>query len=273
MCYNPRVPRRAAVSRTSHGPRDRWGVVWAARTYHQRSLGHGKRRPLERRPLDTQHTALEVHRRLLTAYGRPRVRTRPDPISGLVSTILSQNTNDVNRDRAFEQLRQRFPTWEAVRDAEEQEIGDAIRTAGLANHKAPAIQRALRHISVQRGELSLDFLTRLTVTEAKSWLTSIKGVGPKTAAIVLLFSLDMPAFPVDTHVHRVTGRIGLIGPRTSREQAHSVLESLLPEDLYYPFHLNVIRHGREVCAARTPRCTACNLQDLCAYRTRELASG
>jgi endonuclease-3 len=220
--------------------------------------------------LDTQRTALEVHQRLLALYGQDRVRTPPDPISELVSTILSQNTNDVNRDRAFRQLRQRFPTWEAVRDADQQEIKEAVRTAGLANHKAPAIQRALRHITAQRGELSLDFLGNLTVAEAKSWLTSIKGVGPKTAAIVLLFSLGMPAFPVDTHIHRVTRRLGLIGPRTSREQAHVVLESLLPEEVFYPLHLNIIRHGREVCAARTPQCATCALQDLCLYRAQEL---
>ena len=214
--------------------------------------------------------ALKIHKRLIQHFGEPTWRNPLPALDELVSTILSQSTNDVNRDRAFDALRGRFPTWEAVRDAEEYEIKEAVRTAGLANHKAPAIQRALRHITAQRGELSLDFLGSLTVAEAKSWLTSIKGVGPKTAAIVLLFSLGMPAFPVDTHVHRVTGRLGLIGPRTSREQAHVVLESLLPEDVYYSFHLNVIRHGRKVCAARTPQCSTCGLQDLCAYRAREL---
>jgi endonuclease-3 len=188
-----------------------------------------------------------------------------DPISELVSTILSQNTNDVNRDRAFQELRDRFPTWEAVRDADVASIKDAIRTAGLANHKAPAIVRALQHISLERGRLDLSFLRDLPVAEAKAWLTEINGVGPKTAAIVLLFSLGMPAFPVDTHVHRVARRVGLIGPKTSREQAHEVLEDLLPEALYYPFHLNVIRHGRLVCQARQPECARCVLQDLCAY--------
>jgi len=188
-----------------------------------------------------------------------------DPISELVSTILSQNTNDVNRDRAFERLRERFPTWEAVRDADVDEVKEAIRVSGLANHKAPAIQRALRYITDRRGDLCLDFLRELPISDAKAWLTAIRGVGPKTAAIVLLFSLGRPAFPVDTHVHRVTGRLGLIGPKVSREQAHEILEALLPEDLYYAFHLNVIRHGRELCAARNPRCEACPLQDLCQY--------
>ncbi len=113
--------------------------------------------------------------------------------------------------------------------------------------------------------MSLDFLKEMSISEAKSWLTAIKGVGPKTAAIVLLFSLGMPAFPVDTHVHRVTGRLGLIGPKVSREQAHEILEALLPQELYYAFHLNVIRHGREVCVARRPRCEVCVLRDLCDY--------
>ena len=207
-----------------------------------------------------------------------------DPISELVSTILSQNTNDVNRDRAFSRLRERFPDWEAVRDADVEAVKEAIAISGLANHKGPAIQRALRYISehtpptVRRstgvasssnddgpGELSLEFLKEMPVEEAKAWLTAIKGVGPKTAAIVLLFSLGRPAFPVDTHVHRVTGRLGLIGPKVTREQAHILLEELLPEDLYYAFHLNVIRHGREVCTARNPRCEACVLADLCDY--------
>ena len=210
----------------------------------------------------------DVHNRLLDLYGEPCWRSPLDPISQLVSTILSQNTNDVNRDRAFQRLRERFPTWEAVRDADMRAVKDAIQVAGLANHKGPTIQRALQYVTQQRGELALGFLRALPVPEAKAWLTAINGVGPKTAAIVLLFSLGVPAFPVDTHVHRVTGRLGLIGPKTSREQAHVVLESLLPEDAYYAFHMNVIRHGRQVCAARKPRCQECALQDLCEYYAR-----
>jgi len=217
------------------------------------------------------HRALEVHAGLREVYGEPQWRPHLDPISELVSTILSQNTNDVNRDRAFQSLRERFPTWEAVCKADLDEVKEAIRIAGLANHKGPAIQRALGHILEQRGDLSLDFLKELPIEEAKVWLTGIKGVGPKTAAIVLLFSLGLPAFPVDTHVHRVTGRLGLIGPKVTREQAHVVLEELLPAELYYAFHLNVIRHGREVCAARKPKCELCVLTELCAYYAREVA--
>jgi endonuclease-3 len=216
--------------------------------------------------------ALEVHRRLIGAYGEPHWRAHMDPISELVSTILSQNTNDMNRDRAFRQLRARFPTWEAVRDADVEAVKEAIRVSGLANHKGPAIVRALQHITERRGELSLAFLRDLPVDEAKSWLTAINGVGPKTAAIVLLFSLGRPAFPVDTHVHRVTRRLGLIGSRVSREQAHLVLESSLPQETYYAFHLNLIRHGREVCIARGPRCEVCVLSDVCQDYARRQAA-
>ena len=182
-----------------------------------------------------------------------------------MSTILSQNTNDVNRDVAYERLRARLPTWTQVRDADVDTVIEAIRPAGLANQKGPRIQQALRLISEERGELNLDFLAGMPVDEAKSWLVEIKGVGPKTAAIVLLFSLGRPAFPVDTHVHRVTKRLGLIGPRVSREKAHEDLEQLVRPDDYYAFHLNLIRHGREVCASRNPRCEDCVLNDLCNH--------
>jgi endonuclease-3 len=188
-----------------------------------------------------------------------------DPVSELVSTILSQNTNDVNRDVAFERLRSRLPTWEQVRDADVEAVIEAIRPAGLANQKGPRIQEALRFITQERGELDLGFLADWPVEEAKAWLSSIRGVGPKTAAIVLLFSLGRPAFPVDTHVHRVTQRLGLIGPRVSREKAHDDLEYLVPETDYYAFHLNVIRHGRHVCTSRKPHCEGCTLCALCAF--------
>lgn len=207
----------------------------------------------------------EVQRRLLGAYGEPTWRSHMDPVSELVSTILSQNTNDVNRDVAFERLRARFPTWEQVRDAETDQVVDAIRPAGLANQKGPRIQESLRFITQEQGELSLDFLADWPVEEAKSWLVSMQGVGPKTAAIVLLFSLGRPAFPVDTHVHRLTKRLGLIGPRVSREKAHDELERLVVPERYYAFHLNLIRHGRQVCTSRKPHCQICILRDLCDY--------
>ncbi len=208
--------------------------------------------------------ARTLHHRLLKLYGVPRW-SRTDGVSELVSTILSQNTNDGNRDLAYTRLRARFPTWEQVRDARTEAVIDAIRPAGLANQKGPRIQAALKHITVERGELNIDFLGDLPVEEGRQWLTSIHGVGPKTAAIVLLFCYDKPAFPVDTHVHRVSGRLGLIGPKVTAEQAHAILEKLCPDQQYGVFHLNIIRHGREVCHARNPECERCPLQDMCLY--------
>ena len=214
---------------------------------------------------ELEQKTTEVHRRLLREYGEPAWRPHLDAVSELVSTILSQNTNDVNRDVAFDRLRSRLPTWEQVRDAGPESVIEAIRPAGLANQKGPRIQDALRRITQERGELDLDFLADWPVEDAKDWLCAINGVGPKTAAIVLLFSLGRPAFPVDTHVHRVTKRLGLLGPRVSREKAHVLLEELVPEAAYYPFHLNLIRHGRQICSSRSPRCSECSLRDLCRY--------
>ena len=207
--------------------------------------------------------AIETHKRLLEKFGEPVWRNPLPAVDELVSTFLSQNTNDVNRDRAFDSLRAKFPTWEEVRDAPEAEVIEAVRVAGLANQKGPNIQRALRQISDERGELDLDFLKEMPIEEARAWLTKFKGVGPKTAAIVLLFSLGMPAFPVDTHVYRVTGRVGLRPEKISVEKAHPYLENIFPPESYYAIHLNIIRLGREICKARKPNCAACPLLEIC----------
>jgi endonuclease-3 len=209
--------------------------------------------------------AVKIHERLLEVFGQPVWRTPLPPVDELVSTILSQNTNDINRDRAFAGLRSRFASWEAVRDAPTREVIDAIRPAGLANQKGPRIQQVLRDITVERGTLDLAFLSDLPLEQARDWLTKFKGVGPKTAAIVLCFSLGRPAFPVDTHIYRVTGRIGLRPPRMNVEQAHRHLESVFPRESYYAAHLNIIRLGREVCHARKPDCPACPVQKLCDF--------
>jgi endonuclease-3 len=219
----------------------------------------------ERTDEDVRQQALRIHELLVDEYGERDNRPDRDPVATLVGTILSQNTNDHNRDIAYTQLRDRFPTWPEVRDAEEKEVVEVIRPAGLAPTKAPRIQSALRAISEGQGRLSLDFLKDMSLEEARNWLLDLNGVGPKTAAIVLLFALDRPAFPVDTHVHRVTQRLGLIPEGTSREKAHDLLEDLLPEDLYFTFHLNIIEHGRTVCKARSPQCDVCVLRDLCKY--------
>lgn len=215
--------------------------------------------------MDAAQLAVEVNRRLLDFYGQPTWRNPLPPVDELVSTILSQNTNDVNRDRAFESLRGRFPTWEAVRDAPPATVIEAIRTAGLANQKGPRIQQVLRSITEERGSLDLGFLKDLPLEEARGWLTKFKGVGPKTAAIVLLFSLGRPAFPVDTHIYRVTGRLGLRPEKMTVEEAHVLLEGLFPPETYYAAHLNIIRLGREICAARKPACERCPLQSVCNF--------
>lgn len=215
--------------------------------------------------MEMQQLAVEVNRRLLDFYGQPTWRNPLPPVDELVSTILSQNTNDTNRDRAFESLRVRFPTWEAVRDADPGLVVAAIRSAGLANQKGPRIQQVLREITSERGSLDLNFLKDLPLEESRAWLMKFKGVGPKTAAIVLLFSLGRPAFPVDTHIYRVTGRIGLRPEKMTVEDAHVLLEKLFPPETYYSAHLNIIRLGREICAARKPACERCPLRNLCNY--------
>ena len=215
--------------------------------------------------MDLKNRAQAVHKKLLMAFGQPEWRNPLPPLDELISTILSQNTNDNNRDRAFQALLQRFPTWEGVRDADEQAVIDAIRPAGLGNQKGPRIQNVLREITQQRGELSLDFLSTMPDSEALEWLMSFKGVGPKTASIVLLFSLGKPAFPVDTHIYRVSGRLGLRPKNMNADQAHNHLGNLFPPESYYAAHLNLIRLGREVCQARRPNCPACPLQELCEY--------
>jgi len=211
----------------------------------------------------SQDFAIRVHQRLLEFYGPPTWRNPLPPLDELISTILSQNTNDANRDRAFEGLRRRFPTWEVARDADLADVIKAIRPAGLANQKGPRIQQVLREITAERGSLDLSFLEGLPLEEARAWLLRFKGVGPKTTAIVLLFSLGRPAFPVDTHIYRVTGRLGLRPEKMTVEQAHGHLEALFPPETYYAAHLNLICLGREVCAARKPDCPHCPLRELC----------
>jgi endonuclease III len=209
--------------------------------------------------------ALQVYQTLLEFYGEPNWRNPLPPVDELVSTILSQNTNDNNRDKAFNALRARFPTWEAVRDAPTAGVVESIRLAGLGNQKGPRIQKVLKDITVERGNLDLSFLKDLPLEEARAWLTRFNGVGPKTAAIVLCFSLGIPAFPVDTHIYRVTGRIGLRPEKMSVEEAHPYLEALFPSETYYAAHLNLIRLGRETCHARKPDCPACPIRQYCDF--------
>lgn len=218
--------------------------------------------------MNLNERAREVHRILFDRYGDPSWRDSLPILDELISTILSQNTNDVNRDRAFIKLKETFDTWEDVRDADVTAVIEAIRTAGLANQKGPRIQKILYQITEERGSLELDFLKEKSTEDAMSWLMQFNGVGPKTASIVLLFSLDKPAFPVDTHIQRVTGRIGLRPKKMNSEQAHRHLGDLFPPETYKSAHLNLIRLGREVCHPRNPDCGVCVLKSLCDYYQR-----
>ncbi len=209
--------------------------------------------------------AISIHQKLVDFYGYPDWRNPLPPLDELVSTILSQNTNDVNRDRAYNALTARYPTWDEVRDAAEQDVISTIRPAGLANQKGPRIQNILNEITAEKGSLDLSFLKDLPAEDARQWLLRFKGVGPKTAAIVLQFSLGKPAFPVDTHIYRVTGRTGIRPAKMTADQAHPYMEKLLPEDAYYPAHLNIIRLGREICHARKPSCDQCPLNEICDF--------
>ncbi len=206
-----------------------------------------------------------VYMHLLEHYGLPEWRFPLPALDELVSTILSQNTNDVNRDRAFFRLKEVLPSWEAVRDADLDRVVDAIRPAGLANQKGPRIQQVLRQITEERGSLDLEFLRDLPAGEAQAWLMRFNGVGPKTAAIVLVFSLGKPAFPVDTHIYRVSGRLGLRPEPMNVEAAHPWLAGLFPPETYGPAHLNLIRLGREICQARKPLCERCPVKPWCEY--------
>ncbi len=199
-------------------------------------------------------------------YGRPVLSPRYPPVDELVFTVLSQNTADVNTERTFAALKARFPEWKACRDATPEEIEEAIALGGLAHTKAPRIKSILEAISARTGEPDLAVLDDLADGEAQDYLTGLPGVGPKTAACVLLFSLERPVMPVDTHVHRVARRLGVIGEKVTAEQAHPLLTELAgPEDTaqVYAAHVDFVRHGRRICHARRPACGECPLAGMC----------
>jgi endonuclease III len=207
-----------------------------------------------------------IRDRLRELYGRPRQDPggHGHPIAELVRTVLSQNTNDRNRDIAYERLRARFPTWETVRDAAPEEVVEAIRPGGLAETKAPRIQEILRRLDDGGGDPDLDWLRDASREQALAFLTSLPGVGRKTAACVLIFGLGRPEIPVDTHVHRVGKRLGLISPAASFDGAHDELLAVVDPADAYELHINLIRHGRAICRPR-PRCPECALRRMCPY--------
>ena len=222
-----------------------------------------KRRTATRKP---KVTTADVMKLLGSEYGPATWTPRYDPASELVYTILSQHTSDSNSTRAFHSLMERFGSLDQIASATEEEVEDAIRMGGLAKIKAGRIQAVLRRIVDDVGSYDLSFLAEMSLSDAKAWLKALPGVGPKTAAIVLCFSLEMPAMPVDTHIFRVSKRLGLIGAKVSADQAHDILEPMVaPEDVF-PFHMYLILHGRRVCKALRPRCDECVLAWGCPSR-------
>jgi endonuclease-3 len=211
-----------------------------------------------------------IHRRLVTHFGALEPPRATDPLEELVLTVLSQHTSDLNADGAFAALRAAYPTWQAVVEAPAVDVADAIRSGGLANTKAPRIQAILREVAEREGTYSLDRLRDMPDDEARAYLTALPGIGPKTAAVVLSFALGRDAMPVDTHVHRVTRRLGIVPDEASAERADRILHDLVPDGLRTPLHVAFIRLGREVCKAPTPRCAACPLNDLCPTAPRYL---
>ena len=204
---------------------------------------------------------------LVEQHGHRTWHSHNDPLGELIATVLSQHTSDINTERAFAALKHAFPDWESIRVAPTSEVAEAIRSGGLAGVKAPRIQSILDVILTERGSYNLDHLSLMSLPDAQRWLVGLPGVGPKTAACVLLFSLGRPALPVDTHVHRVSKRLGLIGPEVTAEAAHAILEAGLGDDRdrVYDFHLTMIAHGRTVCTARRPFCERCSLTEHCDY--------
>jgi endonuclease-3 len=205
-----------------------------------------------------------IHARLAKRFGELVPPRNVDPLDELILTVLSQHTSDINADRAFRDLRAAFPNgWPQVVRAPSERVADAIRSGGLANTKALRIQEILREIRRREGGFELSRLTEMTDREARSYLTSLPGIGPKTAAVVLSFALGRDALPVDTHVLRASRRLGLIPPKASAELADRLLHALVPDGLRTSLHVALIRLGREICKAPVPRCHQCPLKDVC----------
>jgi endonuclease-3 len=218
--------------------------------------------------------ARAVYPILLETYGELPLVPRRAPMRELISTMLSHRTNHANEEMAYDRMWKRFGSWEAIRDAPVDELTEAISTSTFPEAKAPNIKRALAQIIEDRGEASIDFLQDLPVEEGLTWLTSLPGVGVKTATLVLLFCFAKPVLPVDTHVHRISSRLGLISSKTSAEAAHSILLSLFPPDPYilFNFHKAMLKHGQQLCTYNNPKCEKCPLLPLCDYGHQKLGN-
>ncbi len=211
--------------------------------------------------------AWRMYELLLEAYGHNPNVPRREPMHELISTILSHRTTGRNEDLAYRRMWERWGSWEAIRDAPVEQLTETLAPANYAEQKAPRIKEVVRRIIDERGSAQLDFLRDMPLQDAMAWLTSLPGVGPKTASLVLLFCFARPVLPVDTHVHRVSQRVGLIGPKVDATAAHPLLLALFPPDpqVLYNFHINTLRHGQKVCGLGTPRCSRCPLTDICNY--------
>jgi endonuclease III len=217
---------------------------------------------------------VRIYELLIDTYGEPKNDPDYDPLGGLIGTILSQHTSDINSERAYQQLVTTFPTWEELRDAPTYQVAEAIRRGGLANIKAPRIQDALFTLTEQLqaagstkslAKYLSDELEKRAPEEAWRYLRRMPGVGPKTAACVLMFNMGRAIMPIDTHVHRVSQRLGLIGPKVTADQAHEIFARHTPPEWVYPLHVNLIRHGRQICHAQRPKCSQCAIYEQCAY--------
>ena len=216
-----------------------------------------------RGPYGNRMRVRALSRRLEAEYGPFKPKTRRDPLDELILTVLSQHTSDANSHRAFERLKAAFSTWDEVERAPLRRIEAAIRVGGLAVSKSRTIKRVLAELKKRDGAYTLDWIADLPLDEALEALTDLPGVGIKTASCVLLFSFGRPSMPVDTHVHRLARRLGLVARKTTADQTYAVLMAITPEELVYPFHLQLIKHGRIVCKSQRPRCAECILVDLC----------
>ncbi len=224
-------------------------------------------KPIAQPSAALREKTMDVYRRLVQTYGLRDLTPRREPMRELISTMLSHRTTHNNEEKAYFQMLERFGTWEGVRDAPLNELIDAIAPANFPEIKAPNIKETLRRIIAERGEANIDFLRELPADEGLAWLMSLPGVGIKTATLVLLFCFAKPVMPVDTHVHRVSQRIGLIGATVNPTAAHPLLLALLPSDpvVLITFHKDMLKHGQQICVWSTPRCEQCPMTDICDW--------